>query len=276
VSRVPWILGIAALALAGLLAWLLITPSRDRTWAPDQAKTATAEIAGSVVTIRNVRDFAWRPDSSFTARWEERRYDLRQLDSAWLVVAPFSTRWRGPAHTFVSFGFGDSAYLAISVEARREAGEEYGLAKGLFRRFELAYIVGDERDLIGKRVIADRSEVFLYPLVAGPEKLRTVFTQMLERATRLAEHPEFYNTFTNNCTSNLIGHANVVADRHIPSGLATLLPGYADQVALSLGLIDSTGGIAQVRARFRITDRARAAIDRPDFSRAIRAAPTPP
>jgi hypothetical protein len=267
----PWIVGLVILALAGMLAWQRITPSGSRTWATDQAQTATAEISGSAISIHNVRNFTWRPDGGFVARWEERRYDLRQLDSAWLVVVPFSTRWRGPAHTFVSFGFGDSNYVAISVEARREAGEEYGLLKGLLRQFEMIYVVGDERDLIGKRIIADRSEVFLYPLVAGPDKLRAVFTQMLQRANGLAAHPEFYNTLTNNCTSNLIGHANAVADRHIPAGLATVLPGYADQVALSLGLIDSTGTLAEVRERFRITDRARAAVDRPDFSRAIRA-----
>ncbi len=37
---------------------------------------------------------------------------------------PFSRRWRGPAHAFVSFGFDDGQYLAISVEARREQGEQ--------------------------------------------------------------------------------------------------------------------------------------------------------
>ena len=59
---------------------------------------------------------------------------------------------RGPAHAFVSFGFDDGGYVAISVEARREAGETYSPARGLMKQFEIMYVVGDERDLIGLRV----------------------------------------------------------------------------------------------------------------------------
>ena len=56
----------------------------------------------------------------------------------------------------------------------------------------------------------------------------------------------------------------------IPSSWRIVLPGYSDAVALGLGLIDTTGTIADARARFRINERARAALTAPDFSRLIR------
>ena len=234
-------------------------PSHDRRWAADQAVLPTAESADSLVTLHGVRNFRWTSDSTFAAAWEDRRYDLDQVATAWYVVVPFARAWRGPAHAFVSFGFADGRYLAISIEARREHGEEYGLLKGLLRQFELLYVIGDERDLIGRRAMYDGTDVYLYPVRASRAAVRSVLQAMLERANAIHDRPEFYNTITNNCTSNLVRHVNQLVPGRIPSSWRTLLPGYSDEVVHRLGLIDSTGSIAEVRARYRINDRARAA-----------------
>jgi hypothetical protein len=245
-------------------------PSHDRLWAEDQSVLPSVEFAGPEVTVHGVRNFQWAGESTYTARWEERRYDLNQVATAWYVLVPFAKAWRGPAHAFVSFGFDDGRYLAISIEARREREEHYGLLKGLLRQFELLYVVGDEHDLIGRRALYDGSEVFLYPVRASREAVRTVFRAMLERANAIHERPEFYNTITNNCTSNLIRHVNQLVPGRIPSSWRAVLPGYSDEVVHRLGLIDSTGTIDAIRARYRINDRARAAWDAPDFSARIR------
>jgi hypothetical protein len=170
----------------------------------------------------------------------------------------------------VSFGFDDGRYLAISVEARRETGETYGIVKGLLRRFELMYVVGDEQDLIGRRVVVDSAEVYLYPIRAARQDVRAMFTQMLERANAIYRQPEWYNSLTNNCTMNLVRHVNRIAPGRIPTSWRLVLPGYSDQVAHRLGLIDSTLSLAEARARFRITDKARAALGAEAFSRRIR------
>lgn len=247
-------------------------PSNDRAWAPDHARTPEVVFSDSLVRIANVRDFRYSETDSVVRRWDARTYDLSALDRVWLVLTPFSSAWRGPAHSFVTFGFGDSVYVSVSVEARREVGEEYGLLRGMGRNFELIYVVGDERDVIGKRAL-ESFDIYLYPIQATPDRIRAVFVDLLQRADRLGAEPEFYHTLANNCTSNLVASVNRVAPGRIPGGLKLLLPGYADEVARSLGLIDPALPIDEARTRYRINDAARAGLGAGDFSRRIRSAP---
>ena len=260
------------LILLGLVAVLggwrfLRLPRSDRTWIPDQQRSPSVRFDGDLVHIRDLRDADPRTRAP---AWIDRTYDLRTLDSVWLVVAPFSEGWRGPAHTFVTFGFGGADYVGVSVEARREEGEEYGVVTGAFDRFEILYVVGTERDLVGRRAFDAAGPLYLYPIRATPAAIRTLFVSMLTRADALGTHPEFYNTLANNCTSNLLGHVQPLVDRRIPSGLLTVFPGYADGVAKKLDLIADDADIDTIRTRYRIDERARAALDSADFSRRIR------
>ena len=252
------------------IMWASLTPSNDRHWSVDQSVLPYARFQGDSVLIEGVRNFRWTSGTEFTPQWEERRYDLSGIATAWYVLVPFSRRWRGPAHAFLSFGFDDGRFLAISIEARREAGERYGLLKGLLRRFELLYVIGDERDLIGRRAVYDGSDVYLYPIRARRQSIQAVFRAMLERANGIREQPEFYNTVTNNCTLNLVHHVNDLVPGRIPSSWKIILPGYSDEVIHRLGLMDSTGTLQSARDRFRINERARTAWDAPDFSSRIR------
>ena len=230
----------------------------------------SAEFHGHEVTIHQVRDFAWTSETQYAKAYEDRTYDLDKIQSAWFIIVPFTKKWRGPAHIFASFGFADSQFVSISIEARREAGESYSTLLGLLRKFELIYVVGDERDLIGRRAVYDGTDVYLYPVQSPPERVRKVFVSMLERVNQLRDHPEFYNTATNNCTSNLIAHVNLITPGAVPSSWKTVLPGYVDEVAHSLGLIDSSLTIDQARARYRINDRAAKYFGQSDFSVGIR------
>jgi hypothetical protein len=164
---------LAVLLVAAAGAWAIVAlpqrPSAARSWDGDHARLARADFEGdSAVTLRGVRDFAYTSSTAYTPGFRDRRYDLSAIESVWFILTPFSTTWRGPAHAFVSFGFRDGEHIAVSVEARREVGEEYGLVPGVLRRFELAYIVGTERDLIGRRALFDGDDVFLYPIAAPP------------------------------------------------------------------------------------------------------------
>ncbi|MDH4131004.1 MAG: DUF4105 domain-containing protein, partial [Gemmatimonadota bacterium] len=140
------ILAVVVPVVGLLLLWLRRTPSSDRTWAADQALMPKVTFDGSRFTVENLRNLRWTDSTNFVPSWETRSYDLDRVSSAWYVLVPFSSRWRGPAHSFVSFGFDDGRYLAISVEARRQLGESYGVLRGLFRQFELIYVLGDESD----------------------------------------------------------------------------------------------------------------------------------
>jgi hypothetical protein len=232
---------------------------------------AHADIRGDSVILRRMRNFSYTAEEQFTPAYEDKSYDLNKLETVWFIVTPFSKRWRGPAHTFVSFGFADSQYVAISVEARREPGETYGPLSGLFKRFELIYVVGEERDLIGSRAAYGGYDVYVYPIRASRERIRALFLEMLERSNALATRPEFYNTLTNNCTSNVVDHVNHIVPHAVPHGIKTILPGYADEVAYSLGLIDNSMTLEEARRRFKVNDQAKRYATSPDFSQRIRA-----
>lgn len=263
------------LLLIAFAGWTRLEPSNTREWIPAQARSPGIERDGDRVVIRNVRNFAWPDSGPPTPVWDDRSYDLDALTSVWYVVAPFETDWRGPAHAFLSFEFGDGRFLSVSVEARRELGEEYSMVSGLLRRYELIYIFGDERDLIRSRVTRQKDEVFLYPVRASRERVRELFLDVVERAHSLETRPEFYGTLRNNCTTAILDHVNAIADAPLRWGLRILLPGYSDALALERGLLDVEGSIDSARVRHRINDDVRRFADLPDFSSRIREGRTP-
>ena len=268
------VVALAVVALAVAAYALLVAPRRptnDRVWSADQSRLPTARFDGRTVHVRNVRNFDYQAVDRWTARWEDRSYDLDSLDSVWFVVEPFSSV-RGPAHTFLSFGFGDTTFVAISVEVRKERGEQFDPVRALFRQYELMYVVADERDAVRLRSNFRRDSVFLYRARTTPDRARRLFVEMLARANALAERPEFYNTLTSTCTTNIVRHVNTIAPRRVPWSYKVVLPAFADELAYDLGLIDTTRPFAETRRLALINPRALAHADDPAFSLAIRAA----
>jgi hypothetical protein len=94
---------------------------------------------------------------------------------------------------------------------------------------------------------------------------------MLAHAQQLEQRPEFYNTLFSNCTTNIVRPVNEFATNRIRWGWQVLLPGYADDLAYGMGLIESAGSLEEVRSRHRINERAQAAWGVDDFSARIRA-----
>jgi hypothetical protein len=264
-------LALLTLGIVALLARLvLVHPSNSRNWIAGQEVMPTASINGNTVAIHGLRNFSYAADGTPTRRYEDRTYDLDKLETVWFILAPFSRASRGLAHSFLSFGFADSQFVAISVEARREEGENYSLVKGMLHGFEIMYVVADERDLIGFRSNIRHYDVYVYPIHTTPAKARALFTQMLERANALHDKPEFYNTLTNNCTTNILRHANSISPHRIPYGKEVLLPGYADELAQRLGLLDTNLPLDQARQRYLVNERARKYAEDPLFSVKIR------
>lgn len=248
---------------------LLVRPSNDRDWSPDQAQLATATFAGDSVHIENVRHAVYRSVSDYDVRWERRSYDLRRLATVWFVVEPFSDV-RGPAHTFLSFGFDDGRFVAISIELRKEKGESFSPFRGLLRQYELQYVVGDERDLIGLRANHRRDSVFLYEARTTPERKRALFVAMLERANALAARPQFYNTLWSSCTTNIVSHINDIAPQRVPFSYKVLLPAYSDELAYDLGLLATELPRDGFRLPHLINERAARFAEREEFSAGIR------
>lgn len=268
--RLLKLLGLLAASVVAIAvaARFIIRPSNERKWTVDQAVLPVAEIAPPFVTVRNIRNFTYETTSSYTPGYYDKTFDLRQLDSAWFFVEPFGKG--GAAHTFVSFGFADRDYVAISIEIRKEQGESFSALKGLLRQYEIMYVVGDERDLVKLRTNYRKDPVHLYRIHATPERIQAVFLSMLHRANDLRAHPEFYNTATNTCTTNLVRHVNEITPERVPFSPAVLLPANSDRLAYDLGLIDQSLPFAETRRRALINAAASKYADDPEFSRRIR------
>jgi hypothetical protein len=260
----------SVLLLAGLAVMGLATrPSNDRSWSADQALLPRFEQDGNILRVSGVRNFEYASETNYVVQFEDRAYDLDRLNSLWFVMVPF-TGVKAAAHTFVSFGFGDGDFLAVSVEIRKEQGERYSLWRGLFRQYEIMYVVGDERDLIRLRTSVRGDEAYLYPARATPAHIRDLLLDIGAGANRLADQPEFYHTLWNNCTVRLHRHVNRVLMRKVPMSWRVVLPGFADRFACDHGLIDTDLPFEAARAKYRITGRARQFAADPRFSARIR------
>lgn len=273
-----WVLAALAvlIVLGPVRSWWVRQPRSDRDWAADHAVPARIEIDGDGVRIRNLRDFRHRPDGTFDESYIELAFDAGDVRATWFVLAPFANRWRGLAHTFLTFELTGNRFLAVSMEARREAHEAYSLLGGVLRRFELTYVVGTEADLLGLRAVRG-DQLYLYPARATPEQSRALLLDVLARARRVNEEPEFYHTLTNSCATNVRDHVNRIARTEVlPYGWGMLFPGYSDGLALERGLLDTDLPLEQARVTFRVDERAREALaegDREGFSVTVRRGP---
>jgi hypothetical protein len=195
---------------------------------------------------------------------------MKKIKKVWYVVEPFSGI-PGSAHTFLSFEFENSKFLAISVEIRKEKGESFHPIKGLLNQYELMYVIADERDVVKLRSNYRKDLVYVYPIKTTEEKARSMFVDMITRVNDLKDHPEFYNTLTNTCTTNIVRHVDKISPNKIPMfNLKVLFPENSDKLAYDLGLIDTNLSFEDARKRFFINERALKYAERPDFSVKIR------
>lgn len=256
-----------------ILYWahgLVINPRLDRDWTDDQKILPTIEFKGNnIVTIKNIRNISYRTTSDYDLNYYDKTINIDDLESVWYLVEPFGNF--GAAHTLVSFGLSDGSYIAVSVEIRKEKGESFSALKGILRRYELVYVIADENDVIKLRTNYRKDQVRLYPIKADKEKTKAVFINMLERANELNKEPEFYNTITNNCTTNIVKHVRRFSDKDIPwYDLRYLMPENSDEVVYKVGMIDTNLSLEQARIEFNITKTAQNCSPSKDFSACIR------
>jgi len=265
-----------SLAFAILVAWWIsIAPSNRREWQAEVAVLPFATRDGDLVTVHNIRNFDYRTEQDFVPQYYDRAFDLSRLDEVDLLAV----YWMGDAiaHIMVSFGFGGD-HVAISIETRKEKGEVYSSIAGFFKQYELIYVVGDERDLIRVRSNYRRPEelVYLYRTRAQPEAARRLFLEYIDRINQLKDRPEFYNTLTTNCTTDVWSLVRALSDQ-FPLDWRVLVSGYFPNYAYDLGSLDTDLPFAQLRSISLINARAHAADHDRDFAERIRAGlPRPP
>ncbi len=243
-------------------------PSHERDWKTEYAVLPQALFQGEQLTIHDLRNFTYKPDGSVReARYEDRTYDLSKLESLWYGISHFSNY--GLAHTFVSFGFQDGQYLTISVEARQAKGQSYHPLRGMLREYELIYLATDERDVIGVRTHVRGERVHLYEVMVETEKKRRLLLAMLGTMNEIYETPTFYATLVDNCTTNILQHAERLTFWDIYLDYRGLLPGYSDALIYEIGALDTSVPLQELRRKSRI-DPAVTTIEDPEFSLKIR------
>jgi hypothetical protein len=203
----------------------------------------------------------------------DRSFNIDHVRAVDFFVMPFAAV-PALAHTQLSFEIVDPPrkpeYLAVSVETRKEVGEEFEPLKGTARQYELMYVLADERDTIQSQVINRDQPVYRYRSTASPEIAQELLLDILARVNKLARDPEFYDTITNNCTTNILDHVNRVVPHRVVYDYRVLLPGLSDQLAYQSGLIEQRGTFAETKRQALVNDRVVKYAGHRDFSQLIR------
>jgi hypothetical protein len=254
---------------AVLVWWSLIPASHDRDWIPSVAVLPRAEIEGTRVKVHDVRNFEYRSVQDFDVRYDDRTYDLDALESVDFVKSHWD-QLEDVAHTMLSFGFRGGERLAVSVETRLEKGEPQSAIRGLFKQYELIYVLADENDLIRLRTDFRGEDVYVYRTTSTPAEARLLFLDIIEKVNDIHRRPQFYDTFTGNCTTSLVPHVQKIRppERRQP-WWRLLLNGHTDRMAYEGGWIVRAGTFEETRALHHVNAYARDLSGEP-YSRKIR------
>ena len=241
-----------------IIRHLKLRPSNDRSWVNDNNKLAKAEFVDNLVTIRNVRDFRWRTTKDFDENWIDMKFDLNKISKLWFVLEYFEPKRKQMAHTIMVFESEDGERIACSIEVRREKGERYHPLKGLFRQYELIYVWSKESDVIGVRTRCRRKSVthLFEAIVLGPGNERRMFESYLNRTNKLRISPEWYNTITNTCSTNIVRHVNEVYPGRVPRTMAILLPGISPRILKKNNLVKMGASIDESMESSKIDEKA--------------------
>ena len=250
-----------------LIWWLTLSPTNDSDWQPDVAQKGWADIQGDEVTLHNVRNCDYRTETDYTPHWETRTVRISQITGIDLAVDYWGSPWI--AHPIASFQFADAPPLCFSIETRKKLGQTYSTIGGLYRQFELIYIVADERDVIRLRTNYRKEDIYLYRTTISPAHARERFLEYIHSLNALRNKPRWYNAITTNCTTSI--RTQHPPHERLPWDWRILLNGKGDELLYERHLI-VTGGLpfAELKTRSLIDTRARAANDSPDFSQLIR------
>jgi len=246
-----------------------VKPSNHRKWRPDLAVLPFAKVERDRIKLYNLRDCQYRTEDDYDLKHLDSSFNLQDLQTVDFVVVPFKDA-PALAHTMLSFGLSTGDQIVVSVEARLEKGEKYTPMAGALKQYELMYILGTERDLIRLRTDVRKVDVFMYRAKANATEVQALFLDIVKRMNALAKYPEFYDTLTNNCTTNLVRHVNSLRPGTIPADLRILFPGYSDQLIGQLGLIESHAEATAMRARAAVLPTDGLRLGAREYSQAIR------
>lgn len=244
-------------------------PSNNRNWQEQFATLADISINGNQVKVNNIRDYKYDPNGITEKNYINREFDVTKIEKVWFLVEPFGA-FEGIAHTYFVFDFVGSDPVAISVESRREVGEDFWASKGLFNKYELIYIWATENDQTIRRSIYDQEDLYMFPLLVSKEASQKLFLELAKKTEYLETNARFYNTLFHNCTNELAYTANTVKPGIIPFHYALYMPGYAPNLLHSLKLIPSDESLDAVKDKYFISEKVKSLYKEQNFSEKLR------
>lgn len=247
----------------------ILKPSQNRNWEVGLEKLSKISIENNLIKIENLRDYKYDVGQITSFDYLNRTVNIDEIEKVWFVLEPF-TKFDGVAHTYFVFDFKNEEPIIISVEARREKGEDFSAFLGTFNKFELIYLWGTEKDLTLRRILVEDSKVYMYPLNISQNGSKQLFLQLATTTQSLENQPRFYNTLTSNCTNELAKAANKVKKNAIPFNLALFMPGYSDELLYKLGYIPNNIPFKEVTKKYYISDIAKELSNEESFSEKLR------
>lgn len=229
-------------------------------WRPDQSPSQLLKKEGSRYTVTDFRwgfeekgePDSWKPDNQLAT------IQADKVKNVYLAVEPFAPELIA-GHGLLLFEMEDDGDVtgpdgrkdfgfAVSVEARRPVGTEYGLIDGMKNKFGMVYELGSMADQLQKVTRQRGHKLVLHKMELDDEQKKQIAHNALDAAVedRLGE---WYHTLTNSCYTACVDLVNeAVPDsqkmarwtRHLKfSRLATSLPPMAGATLRNKGLLAS-------------------------------------
>jgi hypothetical protein len=265
-KKKPLLSALAVVLFAILLFAIFVmtrTPRLDRDWEEHLAVMPKIEMSASGFSLGPATDWTYAPEgptAKGTASFSANYADLRNV---WFMVEP-QPGGGYAAHTLVLFEFAGDRMIGLTVEARREKTEQYDAVQGLFNKFELAYIWSTSKELLTRRAVFLKKDIYVYPLKLDDKQKDDFLKALLQQTVSVETTPRFYNTFTSNCTNELGKVAR------IPWHYSFILTGYSPQYLHKLKYIPGDDFEA-VRAKAKLDPEIREwnSLPSPEFDKAL-------
>lgn len=252
--------------LSSLIVGLIIVFSfnnsafaQSTNWIPEHSKLPHTEFhENNTITITNFRNFTQNFKQQTIPEFQTKTFNLNHLNSVDFIVVPFGPV--GIAHSMLSFKFYDPTtnqqdYLSLSVEIRRESNGIITPLRTILGLYDIIYVVGSEKDLIGNRALANQP-IYLYQLTISNNKAREFLVELLNHSNQLNNKNERYRLIGNNCLSVLLKNFNKISDIKINPELRTIIPENADRLFFQLGLINNTQSFRETKLTSFVSSKA--------------------
>jgi hypothetical protein len=247
------------------------TASNNRPWCLEHTVMPLAVFDDDQVKIHNVRNFRHIDEQTMNAAYYDLPLDMNEITTVDLFTSLFQSDVSPIAHTMLSFGTRDrDQFLVVSIEARREVGEEFNFVTATTGQLELIYVIADERDIIDQRAVVRKEKLLRFPIQLPPKDAQSLFAALLRDANELRRKPQIYNLLDNNCTSNLVRHAGPKVFGAVDRATLVAFPAYADVTLRRVGLVDDSLSLFEQRAQAEVNELALRYRDMPNYSRRIR------